>query len=119
MCYTVSCYQSHYDSFFVSGGNILSIKLINSIMVEKNNINLGLSLYLHTDEENKQHFVYYTDYLGYGSVDNQYSPVIEKTIHLDQPSNMPKEIYEERLDKYVNDMNSMSFDDVLSLIACS
>ena len=94
----------------------MSVKLINSIMVEKNNINLGLSLYLHTDKDNKQHFVYYTDYLGYGTDEGKYSPVIEKTIHLDNPDNMSEEDYAQRMERYVNDMNNMSFDDVLSLI---
>lgn len=88
-------------------------------MVEKNNINLGLSLYLHTDDKNKQHFVYYTDYLGYGSDDGKYNPVIEKTIHLDSPENMSEEDYAKRMESYVNDMNHMSFEDVLSLIICS
>lgn len=97
----------------------MSVKLINSIMVEKNNINLGLSLYLHTDKDNKQHFVYYTDYLGYGTDEGKYSPVIEKTIHLDNPDNMSEEDYAQRMERYVSDMNNMSFDDVLSLIACA
>lgn len=44
----------------------ISVQLINSIIVEENNINLGLSLYLHTHFDNRKQFIYYSDYLGYG-----------------------------------------------------
>ena len=105
----------------------MSLHLLNSKVLQENDINIIVSLYMNKQKDGKVYFSYYTDYLGYGLTEDEchqmqddilsqkFKSIIGNDMNITNPEKLTKDECLKKIELFVSNMDNLTFEDVARL----
>lgn len=106
----------------------MSVHLLNSKVLEKNDISLIVSLYLNKNKNGEIYFSYYSDYFGFGinknddiykrnhHKQNGTRNILSNDIQITKPEVIDEDECQMKVKMFIENMNNLTFEDALCIL---